>query len=418
MATSTRTFDLATIERFRKGIQSDYGKYNDPTYLGFVFLFNDFDPNVSPLLARGTDSAPPPVGSALSYLASINDTARYNYLKLFQELLLDTNYWMPWYWQQIDGIDKIWDYGGLKDPYKGGDDSRLKVTTLESIDLRITALMDLYRKACYDYTYRRFILPDNLRKFQVSIFIQEIRNIQVDFGALGNAINTVNQLSGAYPQLSPLNIPVETPKQRAARETAQVSNEFGANMMFTLKYCEFDADKSFGSFASVNNSAPEPASQVIEFTYDSIDESYLNPTVVNTPPGYSTAGMNYSFLGDLPAPPTSAGEGMLQKLEKLASDPDYREDIMKSAAKNAGAALGAAAANAVDTLATNAANRVQGELNRLLLGNVYGFSPSQVLTSLQQGSLLSLGPQAQNIAENRRRNNSDNAPINLGNYYK
>jgi hypothetical protein len=91
---------------------------------------------------------------------------------------------------------------------------------------------------------------------------------------------------------------------------------------------------------------------------------------------------------------------------------------MKSAAKNAGAALGAAAANAVDTLATNAANRVQGELNRLLLGNVYGFSPSQVLTSLQQGSLLSLGPQAQNIAENRRRNNSDNAPINLGNYYK
>lgn len=417
MATSTRTFDLSTIERFRKGIQSDYGKYNDPTYLGFVFLFNDFDPNVSPLLARGTDSAPPPVGSALSYLASINDVARYNYLKLFQELLLDTNYWMPWYWQQIEGIDKIWDYGGLKDPYKGGDDSRLKVTTLESIDLRITALMDLYRKSCYDYTYRRFVLPENLRKFQVSVFVQEIRNIQVNFGTIGNAINAVNQLAGAFPQASPLNIPVETPQQRAARETAQVSNEFGANMMFTLKYCEFDADKSGAAFAAVSNTAPEPAAQTVEFTYGSVDESYLNPTIVNAPPGYNTAGMNYSFLGDLPAPPTSAGEGMLQKLSNLASDPDYREDVMKSAAKNAGAALASAAANTVDTLATNAVNRLQGELNRLLLGNVYGFSPSQVLTSLQQGSLLSLGPQAQNIAENRRRNNSSNTPINLGNNF-
>lgn len=417
MATSTRTFDLATIERFRKGIQADYGKYNDPTYLGFVFLFNDFDTKQSPLLARGTDSAPPPVGSALDYLASINDGPRYQYLKLFQELLLDTNYWMPWYWQQIEGIDKVWDYGSLKDPYKGGNDSRIKITTLESIDLRVTALMDLYRKACFDYEFRREIVPSNLRKFQVSIFIQEIRNIQVDFGTLGNALNLANQLSNAYGAGSPLNIPIETPQQKAARETAQVSNEFGANMMFTLKYCEFDSDKSSAAFASVNNSAPEPATQIIEFTYDSIDESYLNPTIQNMPFGYQTAGMNYSFLGDLPAPPTGAGEGMLQKLENLASDPEYRQDMMKSAAKNAGAALGAAALNAVDALGQNAANAITGRLNRLLLGNVFGFSPSQVLTSLQQGSLLSLGPQAENIARNVRNRNSD-GPSNLGNYYK
>ena len=416
MATSTRTFDLATIERFKKGIQSDYGKYNDPTYLGFVLLFNDFDVDRSPLLARGTDSAAPPVGSALDYLASINDGARYQYLKLFQELLLDTNYWMPWYWQQLEGIDKVGDYGSLKDPYKGGTDSRIKITTLESVDLRITALMDLYRKACFDYEFRREIIPSNLRKFQVSIFIQEIRNIQVDFGTLGNALNTFNQLSGAYPGGSALNIPFETPQQKAARETAEVSNEFGANMMFTLKYCEFDSDKSYGSFASVNMSAPEPATQLIEFTYDSIDESYLNPTIQNMPYGYNTAGMNYSFLGDLPTPPSGPGEGMLQKLQNLADDPEALNDYMRGAAKDAGAALAGAAANAVDTLARNAGENIRGRLNRLLLGNVYGFSPSQILTSLQQGSLLSLGQQAQNIARNNRNNNS-NTPSNLGNNY-
>jgi hypothetical protein len=48
MAVATRTYDLATIERFRKGLQADYGKYNDPTYLGFVLLFNDYDVRESP----------------------------------------------------------------------------------------------------------------------------------------------------------------------------------------------------------------------------------------------------------------------------------------------------------------------------------------------------------------------------------
>jgi hypothetical protein len=411
MAVSTRTFDLSTIERFRKGLQADYGKYNDPTYLGFVFLFNDFDIKESPLLVRDAQQ----VGGALNYLAANNQSARFEYLKMFQELLLDTNYWMPWYWQTVEGIDKVWDYKKLSDPYKGGEESRLKVTTLESIDLRITALMDLYRKACFDYEFRREIIPSNLRKFQVTIFIQEIRNIQTDAGAIGNALNTVNRLAGQFPGGSPLNLPFETPGQKAARETAQVVNEFGANIMFTLKKCEFDSDKSFGSFAAVSNVAPEPTSQVIEFTYDSIDESYINPTIQNLPPGYEGTGMNYSFLGDLPAPETGDGAGMLQKLQQLADDPDAARDLMNSAAKNAGAALAGAAANAADQLARNAAQGIAGRFNRLLLGNVYGFSASSALTALQQGSLLSLGQQGQALVQSR--NNTPNLPSALGNAY-
>jgi hypothetical protein len=416
MAVATRTYDLATIERFRKGLQADYGKYNDPTYLGFVLLFNDYDVKQSPLLVRDAEQ----VGSALNYLAANNQKARFEYLKMFQELLLDTNYWMPWYWQSIEGIDKIWDYKGLADPYKGGNDSRVKITTLESIDLRITALMDLYRKACFDYEFRREIIPSNLRKFQVTVFIQEIRNIQVDVGTIGNAINMVNQVTQAFgpPGVSSLSIPIETPGMKAARETAQIVNEFGANMMFTLAKCEFDSDKSFGNFATVTNVAPEPASQVIEFTYDTIDESYLNPTITNLPGSYPTTGMNYSFLGDLPAPETGDGMGMLEKLKQLKDDPDFARDTMQAAAKNAGAALATAALGAADQLAGRAVNAIAGRFNRLLLGNVYGFSPSNVLTSLQQGSLLSLGQQGQVIAQNRENNrNADRPQGDLGNIY-
>jgi hypothetical protein len=416
MAVATRTFDLSTIERFRKGLQADYGKYNDPTYLGFVLLFNDFDTKESPLLVR--DSLK--VGSALNYLAANNQSARFEYLKMFQELLLDTNYWMPWYWQTVEGIDKVWDYKKLSDPYKGGDESRLKVTTLESIDLRITALMDLYRKACFDYEFRREIIPSNLRKFQVTIFIQEIRNIQANAGALDAAVNTFNQLTSLYPSATPISLPtIETPAQKAAMETAKVVNEFGANIMFTLKKCEFDSDKSFGNFASVSNVAPEPASQVIEFTYDSIDESYINPTIMNLPPGYEGTGMNYSFLGDLPAPETGDGVGMIEKLKQLAEDPDARRDLMESAAKNAGAALAGAALNTAEQLARNATEGLAARFNRLLLGNVYGFSASNALSALQQGSLLSLGQQADVLSQNRQNNRAaDATPSALGNIYR
>lgn len=411
MPISTRTFDLSTIERFRKGLQSNYGKYNDPTYLGFVLLFNDYDVERSPLLVRDEKQ----VGSALNYLSSIDDGPRFQYLKLFQELLLDTNYWMPWYWQSIEGIDKIWDYDALKDPYKGGDDAIVKITTLESIDLRITALMDLYRKSCFDYEFRREIIPANLRKFQVTIFIQEIRNIQVEFGTINNALNAYNGATQAFGR-DPVSLPFETPQQKAAKETARVSNEFGANLMFTLKYCEFQPDKSSGNFGTVSMSGGEPAAQIVQFKYDSIDESYLNPTITNAPPGYSTAGNNYPFLDNLPDPESGSGMSFMEKAKKLAQDPDYAKDVANSAAKNAGTALANSALSAADTLAKKGVDAAAGQINRLLLGNVFGFSPSNALTSLQQGSLLSLGPQFQNIAQNAS-NSDKNTPSNLGNNF-
>jgi len=412
MPTSTRTFDLSTIERFRKGLHANYGMYNDPTYLGFVLLFNDYDVEKSPLLVRDANQ----VGSALNYLKAIDDGPRFEYLKLFQDLLFDTNYWMPWYWQGIEGLDKVWDYKKLADPYKGGTDSVIEITTLESIDLRITALMDLYRRACFDYEFRREIVPSNLRKFQVTIFIQEVRNIQVDLGAIDGALNTINNISRTInPMSNPLTLPgnMETPQQKEGRATARIANEFGANMMFTLKYCEFDSDKSSGNWGSLNMAGGEPATQQISFTYDSIDESYLNPTIQNLPQGFNAAGMNYSFLDKLPDPITGSGKSFLQKISDLKDDPDGRRAVMNSAANNAGAALQQAALNQVDTLVAQGVNAIEGRLNRLLLGNVYGFSPSDFLSDPAGATINAL----QNGVVNALSPKHDNTPSALGNAY-
>ena len=409
----TRTFDLGSLERYKKGLQNNYGKYNDPTYLGFVLLFNDYDIEESPLLVK--DDNGEIVGSALNYLKNIGQTDRFEYLKAFQRLLFDTNFWMPWFWQSITGIDKVWDYGNLKDPYKGGTESILTIETLESIDMRITALMDLYRRSCFDYEFRREILPANLRKFQVSVFIQEIRNIQVDFGTLGNALNVVNNLTPAFggPEVK---LPFETPAQKAAAETAAITNEFGANLMFTLRFCEFDTDKSSSVYSTFSNAEAQQMVQQMVISYENIDESYINPTAFNVASGYTASGNYFPEFAKLPSPDTAGGTSLSEMVNKLKNDPDFIEDKMGGFAKNLGAAAADAALNAVDSLAARAANEVQGKLSRLLLGNVYGFSPSNILTSLQQGSLLSLGPQVQNIA-NQFNQQDQNKPSNLGNIY-
>ena len=55
--------------------------------------------------------------------------------------------------------------------------------------------------------------------------------------------------------VNPLNLPgnMETAQQRAGKDTAKIVNEFGANIMFTLKYCE--------SFMKNQNQTPHSGTQ-------------------------------------------------------------------------------------------------------------------------------------------------------------
>ena len=46
----------------------------------------------------------------------------------------------------------------------------------------MTALMDLYRKIVYDWKHRRIVLPDNLRYFDMSIKVYDLRNLQKNPG--------------------------------------------------------------------------------------------------------------------------------------------------------------------------------------------------------------------------------------------
>ena len=166
--------DFRTQQEFRKG---SYKKnpYEDPTYLSFAFLFDFYDLEQSPLLA----------GTAESFLADLAgrelDSHFYDRnqdLKAFIKALQHINFETPWVWQSLKGLEKLQAYNPLE-PYIGGEEAKIEIETLESLNLQVSGLMHLYRKAVFNEEKWNFNLPVNLRKFQMYIYVTEIRPIQV-----------------------------------------------------------------------------------------------------------------------------------------------------------------------------------------------------------------------------------------------
>jgi hypothetical protein len=147
--------------------------------------------------------------------------------------------------------------------------------------------------------------------------------------------------------------------------------------------------------------------------------------------------MNYSFMEKLGDPISGKGSSIQEMISDTQGDPDGSRDIMKTAARNAGDALKQAASGYTDkirnaaskvtrgsldkaftdqlnNLTSQGINAIEGRLNRLLLGNVYGFSADaflsdpigQTLNTLQTGVVNAFSPK------------HNNAPSKLGNAFK
>lgn len=230
---------------FLKGFKlSKQGNYEDPTYLGFKLVF-DF--GTLPISAE--DGLPPsPLFKDDSYYYGANNSffgqnpfgqAQYDYvtpslngkvayysaasyleqresafpyggkrsdmLRQFKVMFSDLLSNSPWFIQSISGLDNLAKVArpGYQPNSEGTFSPQrtagkvLEFTTLESLNLRMSAMADLYNQATFDYDNMRELLPRNLRKFTMYIFVSEIRNFFKTSRLLGSsaALTAIDNLS-------------------------------------------------------------------------------------------------------------------------------------------------------------------------------------------------------------------------------
>ena len=83
----------------------------------------------------------------------------------------------PYIIQGVTGLDIAYNkHYGIKDPYLGSGEDKITLTCLESLDLRVSSMFNRYFNAVYDRQYRRERVPVNLRRFNCSIYVHDVRN--------------------------------------------------------------------------------------------------------------------------------------------------------------------------------------------------------------------------------------------------
>lgn len=166
--------------------------FDEPTYLTFKidFDFNtkmieNFAPNNNdPLSIVAYDNMPMPflsLGttnyySTFKYLSNNKgEQQRANMLYLFISGLKDIQQNYPYYFNSIEGLGDLMKINTKNGIRLKDDEGILTIKCYESLDLKITQLLQLYRKIVWDDVYQRWILPDMMRYFKMNIYISEIR---------------------------------------------------------------------------------------------------------------------------------------------------------------------------------------------------------------------------------------------------
>lgn len=193
-------------------------------------------------------------------------------------------YEYPYVFQSITGLDEAYKkYFEIKDPHMGSGDDKISIECLEFLDLRVSAMFNKYFNAVYDRQYRRERVPINLRRFNCSVFVHDIRNFK-------NSINNSNvEKSGDLSMI------------------AKIALNYMSAIEFKFFDCEIVPTETGSIFDSVaNNSAGDMRKTKFTFTYgncminflpfEDLRRYVLDREISGIQPGEMS---NYQELGDL-----------------------------------------------------------------------------------------------------------------------
>ena len=184
-------------------------------------------------------------GNGSGYFASLLPNERARALSKFVKSLSYINCNAPWFFKSVKGLDKA------GNPVIGEFSKEKSIEiecNVDAIDMRLATLLDLYRFVCYDDYSNKEIIPENLRKFDMSILI---------FNTPIKTLHTAIRYGTYYPY-----------KQVAAHN--QNYEHLMSFKLFEFNGCEIDIN-SIGSMipGDVNNETPfQIGKGIIKINYD------------------------------------------------------------------------------------------------------------------------------------------------------
>jgi len=439
----TRTFQQYSSPEWRNAYANaapgKFVDYQDPTYLGFYVKFYGLGPDGTgerPIGDTGNfvplDEFPGGLfyhedhpDSAIRYLKNIGEYTRAQMLREFVMGMKKLSDELPWYFVKVSGLDAIWQIKKA-DSFRGKD-LKLAFELLESIDLKVTYLMDLYRKAAFDSVYMRWMLPQNLRTFEMDLVITEIRSMQrpapltsndpsiamddssdsfrnrlrTDASSLTTAANVPGLSEAALQNFIADNVPNTQAASTlsnavisaAGRDFGAYSsypilmrnfNELATFLVFNFSQCEFEPWEEAPPYLSTVGKTAETMATgkmtistpiVREFNTYGLLGAVLEDTMYNTSRTKSEAEKLF---------PAGAG-GNANSATVPASELGYLEGIKKEGfnlskqtsnqrnlrGENAGGFAGQLLEGIGNTVAAAATSGLQSTLARNLLGNVF-----------------------------------------------
>ncbi len=179
----TRTFDEPTYYTFKMFFYADDDRDNGATNVNFDRIPQ---PLFSGQFQKEMDARN--YYSTLQYLWDMDEEIRVQMLQEFRAKWNQLQEQYQWYFQSISGLNSLMNVI----PGRGkrvANDARITIKTLEGLDQKITYLLNLYRKIAWDDDYQRWILPDMMRYFRITIYITEFRTFHRSNYVAGSTFN-------------------------------------------------------------------------------------------------------------------------------------------------------------------------------------------------------------------------------------
>ena len=182
---------LKDRENFRKSggkHGDDFNVYDTPTHKYFKLLFyfggrsvdEAQEMNASGFLAPtwnliGNRTDYYNFNTAWAYLKMNDENERAEKLQQFIRLLSEINTKSPWYFKSVGGISDALDRKvATEGKFDMGERKKFTIKCMpDAFDNRIGTLLELYRDVTWSWTMKRQIIPDNLLKFDMAIYLFE-----------------------------------------------------------------------------------------------------------------------------------------------------------------------------------------------------------------------------------------------------